>query len=165
MARPAFDESMWRERLRSAKLRVTGARLAVLRALTEAPLPISAQDVLERAEAVDADRVTVYRTLNSLVDARLAHRMDPGDRVWRYGLLGEEHDQHAHFVCDTCGAIRCLADATINVSFKGRGSREKFRVTQQDVYLHGSCEGCIEEGGAAAPGAVKPLVTSKKRKA
>lgn len=155
---------MWRERLRRANLRVTDARLSVLRALTEAPLPISAQDVLERSAAGDADRVTVYRTLNSLVDAGLAHRMDPGDRVWRYGLLGEEHDQHAHFVCDTCGAIRCLADATINVSFKGRGSREKFRVTQQDVYLHGACEECIADDKQEVGAATKARTGEKKRK-
>lgn len=152
MARPAFNEELWQERLRAAGLRVTGPRVAVLRALAESPLPVSAQEALESAAAAGMDRVTVYRTLNTLVDAGLAHRMDPGDRVWRYGLLGEEHDQHAHFVCDQCGAIRCLADATISVSFKGRASRERFRVTQQDVYLHGSCEECLQDnaGGAGA---------------
>ncbi len=143
MARPPFDETQWRDRLRAAGLRVTGARLGVLRTLTESPLPISARDIIDHSAQKQADRVTIYRTLGSLVGAGLAHRMDPGDRVWRYGILGAKHDLHAHFVCDTCGAIRCLADATINVSFKGRAAKEKFRVTQQDIYLHGSCERCI----------------------
>jgi Fur family ferric uptake transcriptional regulator len=77
--------------------------------------------------------------------------MDPGDRVWRFGLLracGEhahEHKGHAHFVCDACGVIRCLDDATINVSLKGRGTEQRLRIKQQDVYLHGTCEACQDE--------------------
>lgn len=137
-----FDEPHWRQRLHDANLRATGARLAVLRALANSPLPVSAQELIDAVDQSEADRVTVYRTLNSLVEAGLAHRMDPGDRVWRFGLLAHEHERHAHFVCDACGTIRCLADATISVAYKGRKQSERFKVHQQDVYLHGTCESC-----------------------
>ncbi|HBS29298.1 MAG TPA: transcriptional repressor [Phycisphaerales bacterium] len=142
-----FDESRWRERLHAGGLRATTARLAVLRALSAQPAPAAAQDIIDAVDPGEADRVTVYRTLNSLVEAGLAHRMDPGDRVWRFGILGDAHDRHAHFVCDACGTVRCLADATISVAFKGRKAAERFRVRQQDVYLHGTCEGCADGVG------------------
>lgn len=145
MTRPAFDQDHWKERLREAGLRVTGARLDVLQTLHESPLPMTAQDVLDQvAKLGPTDRVTVYRTLNSLVDLGIAHRVDPGDRTWRFGLLAKDHHQHAHFVCDDCGSIRCLEEALITVSMKGRPSPDRFKVKQQDVYLHGTCETCLD---------------------
>lgn len=158
-----FDETWWKQRLREHGLRATGPRMEVLRVLSASPSPMTAQEVIDMAatsagagaQEEPADRVTVYRTLASFVDAGLAHRMDPGDRVWRFGLLracGEdahEHHGHAHFVCDACGVIRCLDDATINVSLKGRGAEQRLRIKQQDVYLHGTCESCQDDEAPA----------------
>lgn len=146
MQKHIFDDELWKTRLRGANLRITGARLDILRALHDSPLPLSAQEILAQMERRGpADRVTVYRTLNSLVENKLAHKVDPGDRIWRYGLLAQDHRQHAHFVCDACGVIRCLEEATITVSVKGRASGDRFKITQQDVYLHGTCETCQDE--------------------
>ncbi|MBL8747372.1 MAG: transcriptional repressor [Phycisphaerae bacterium] len=145
MTRPAFDQDHWKGRLREAGLRVTGARLDVVRTLHDSPLPMTAQDILDEvAKLGPTDRVTVYRTLNSLVELGIAHRVDPGDRTWRFGLLAKDHHQHAHFVCDDCGSIRCLDEALITVSMKGRAASDRFKVKQQDVYLHGTCEACLE---------------------
>jgi Fur family ferric uptake transcriptional regulator len=148
-------DAAWAARLREKGLRVTRARLDILRVLSASPTPMQAQDVLEALNDAHADRVTVYRTLNSLIESGIAHKVDPGDRVWRYGLMashgvagapgGHAHDGHAHFVCDECGTVRCLEDATIKVSLGGKGEGEKFKVTQRDVYLHGTCEKCLEE--------------------
>lgn len=151
-------ENPWPERLRDKGLRVTRTRLDVLRVLGKSPTPQSAQEVMDALAGENADRVTIYRTLNSLVDAGLAHKVDPGDRVWRYGLLvqagHQAHDGHAHFVCDACGTVRCLQDSTIKVSL-GQGDKgERFKVTQRDVYLHGTCEKCLDEESEDAPGPV-----------
>jgi Fur family ferric uptake transcriptional regulator len=144
-----FDTAFWSTKLRNAGLRVTRSRLAVVQALVEAPTPSSALDVLATIGGAELDRVTVYRTLNSLVDHGLAHRIDPGDRIWRYGLIGEAHEEHAHFVCDACGEIKCLEDAMIRVTMKGGKEPENFTVTQRDVYLHGTCERCTDRPSAA----------------
>ena len=89
MAERAFDKEIWKARLREAGLRVTTSRLEVIHSLAESPKPSSALDVLASLSGRSLDRVTVYRTLNSLVEHGLAHRIDPGDRIWRYGLIGE----------------------------------------------------------------------------
>jgi Fe2+ or Zn2+ uptake regulation protein len=37
--------------------------------------------------------------------------MDLGDRVWRYELLDACRpidDDHAHFLCESCGVVHCL---------------------------------------------------------
>lgn len=152
----AKSHAAWTARLRDKGLRVTRARLDILRVLSASKSPMQAQDVLEALNDAHADRVTVYRTLNALVESGIAHKVDPGDRVWRYGLMAghgtsdggtghHPHEGHAHFVCDECGTVRCLEDATIKVSLGGKSEGEKFKVTQRDVYLHGTCEECLEE--------------------
>lgn len=165
MSRPGFDGDYWKARLRGAGLRVTSARLDVLRTLHDSPRPATAQAVFEAVEALGpTDRVTVYRTLNSLVESGLAHRVDPGDRTRRFGLLADDHGQHAHFVCDDCGTIRCLEEAMVTVSMKGRPSSDRFKVKQQDVYLHGTCEACLD-GGDRRPGRKKQRRGSQSRSA
>ena len=96
--------------LRSAGMRVTPVRLGVLRTLCQTHIALTADQIIEelaRARPAKAkqgvrrpDRVTVYRTLSALVDSGIAHRLDPGDRVFRFGLSG---DHAAHAPAATCG--------------------------------------------------------------
>lgn len=141
---------------------MTTARIDILRTLHDSELPLTAQEVFEANEhSRQTDRVTVYRTLNALVDAKIAHKVDPGDRLWRYGLIAQDHGQHAHFVCDACGEIRCLEEAIITVSLKGKTAPNVFKVNQQDVYLHGTCETCLE-APSAKPAKKKPRGRSSR---
>jgi Fur family transcriptional regulator, ferric uptake regulator len=152
-----------REVLRAAKLRITGMRLALLEQLAAARQPATAQQIFDdlctgakRDKATRPDRVTVYRTLNTLVEAGLAHKVDPGDRVFRFSLTdharceGEKHDhEHPHFVCDSCGTVECLEGAEVVVkSSPARAEAEhpaRRKVKQDRVVLHGTCETCVEE--------------------
>lgn len=166
MMAPPNDDSSFRDLLRRGNLRVTGVRLAVLRAMSGSKCAMDAAEIAESLErsGEDADRVTVYRTLNSLVDAGIAHRVDPGDRIFRFSLTdhgrcsGDHHEhEHPHMVCDACGAVECILDA--EVSIRPREGAEasvcrRFKVTQQDIMLHGTCDRCSrreEESGSTRP--------------
>lgn len=157
---PDPEESHRREALRRAGMRVTGVRLGVLEVLDRGGRALTAQDVADALSARGAkeragprgapDRVTVYRTLNSLVDAGLAHKVDPGDRVFRFSLTdharchgGEHRHEHPHFVCDSCGVVECLGDAEVLIRSAAEGAPRR-RVKQQDVLLHGTCEKCVD---------------------
>lgn len=141
--------------LRAAGMRVTSVRLSVLDMLAKARSAMTAQEVVEALG--EADRVTVYRTLNALVEAGVAHKVDPGDRVFRFGLTPtptstaeQGGHQHPHFVCDACGNVECLEDTEVIVQARAgakRGASKKMRLSSQDVLLHGTCEGCGDEGG------------------
>jgi len=145
-----FDGSFWRTRLHEAGLRATRIRMDVIRALHASPSAAPAHALLEAlAESGPVDRVTVYRALNALVEAGLAHKLDPGDRVFRFALA--EHDAnasgvHPHFVCDACGLVECLEGATVNVSFGPlrRGRSPRFKLNRTGVVLHGRCDQCAE---------------------
>jgi Fur family ferric uptake transcriptional regulator len=103
--------------LRSASVRITGARVKVLAALLGAQRAFSHQDVQD--SLADMDRVTLYRALDCLTDAGLAHKIAGDDRVFRYSSGAESdtspqhgnqapHHQHGHFKCTRCAKVFCL---------------------------------------------------------
>lgn len=97
--------------LRAASVRITPARVKVLAALLDAQRAFSHQDVQDAF--AEMDRVTLYRALDCLTDAGLAHKIAGDDRVFRYSA-GAEHDgsiqhhQHGHFKCTRCSKVFCL---------------------------------------------------------
>lgn len=142
-----------RDLLRKAGLRVTDVRLRVIERLEQSSGALTAQQVFDAvagAEHSRADRVTVYRTLNALVERGLAHKVDPGDRVFRFQLTDharcthENHDhEHPHFVCDACGQVECLDGAEVVVKSPVPQIDTPPRVLRQNVVLHGTCGGCV----------------------
>jgi Fe2+ or Zn2+ uptake regulation protein len=141
--------------LRAAGLRRTPVRVAVLALVSAARRPVGAPDVIKRL-GVDADSVTVYRTLNTLAEHHLLHRVRGDDGAWRYAgpasraaavddatpAVAANHP-HAHFVCDSCGAVECLEklpvpDGLTNAKELGR----RYDVAYAEVTLHGTCPKC-----------------------
>jgi Fur family ferric uptake transcriptional regulator len=107
--------------LQNASVRVTAARVKVLAALLGAARAFSHQDVQDTF--ADMDRVTLYRALDCLTDAGLAHKISGDDRVFRYSAGAERgaeavqtaqheqpmpHHQHGHFKCTRCARVFCL---------------------------------------------------------
>ena len=138
--------------LRAAGLRRTPVRVAVLARLTIAPRPLAAPDLI-RCLGDDVDEVTVYRTLNTLAEHKLAHRVRGDDGAWRYAAspnpaatatADEPHDHpHAHFVCDSCGTVECLEQLPLPqdlVPPKTLGRR--YDVTHAELVVHGTCPKC-----------------------
>jgi Fur family ferric uptake transcriptional regulator len=103
--------------LRSASVRITAARVNVLAALLHAQRALSHQDIQDAFAGMD--RVTLYRALDCLTDAGLAHKIAGDDRVFRYSAGAEHggaaqegshapHHQHGHFKCTRCLKVFCL---------------------------------------------------------
>jgi Fur family ferric uptake transcriptional regulator len=121
-------ESIAETQLRDNALRVTDARIKVLAALLGAPYAFSHQDVQDALP--DMDRVTLYRTLDSLTDAGLAHKISGDDRVFRYNAAVEHHDngdkgqmqqhQHGHFKCTRCARVFCIDSVDENLPNNGK---------------------------------------------
>ncbi|MBA4027855.1 MAG: hypothetical protein C0475_01690 [Planctomyces sp.] len=148
-------DDLARALLQDAGLRVTKARLAIVRMLASAPEALEAQRIaqdLAHNGLPDADRVTVYRTLTRLVETGIAHRIDPGDRVFRFSLTDhsrcDDHSHrhaHPHLLCDHCGTVRCLGDAEVVVRplpGASTNTKQTLERLQSDVTLHGTCWDC-----------------------
>lgn len=106
------------QQLRNANVRATQARIQVLSMMMASRNALSHQDLQDMLPD-DMDRVTLYRALECLTEAGLAHKIAGDDRVFRFSV-GAEHSechhegkphpqhQHGHFKCTNCGRIFCL---------------------------------------------------------
>lgn len=100
-----------RELIRAKGLRATSSRIDVLVVLHESARPMAHEQVMESLRGGVYDKASVWRILSDLADANILRRMDLGDRVWRYELRDECRsvpDDHAHFLCESCGDVQCL---------------------------------------------------------
>lgn len=103
--------------LRQAQIRVTEIRLRVLTLLLESKHALSHLEL--QSQLGEFDRVTLYRALDCLTGAGLAHKIAGDDRFFRYStgtevaadaaVRGIEH-QHGHFKCTRCDKLFCLDD-------------------------------------------------------
>jgi Fur family ferric uptake transcriptional regulator len=131
-----------RSALRTAGLRSTAPRLAVLRELERAEGPVSHGEIAERLEAEGFDRATVYRNLMDLTVAKLAVRTDHGDHVWRFELFDKDTPhEHPHFVCTECGSVSCLPETSIKISARA-GSPRALSRKAVEVQVKGACDAC-----------------------
>jgi Fur family ferric uptake transcriptional regulator len=128
--------------LRSAGLRSTTARIAVLQRLRSAKSPLSHAELADELTPLGLDKATVFRNLSDLTDAGLVVRTELGDHVWRFEVHDRTHGEkgrHPHFVCITCGGVTCLGGVKLPPRLTTRG-KEIGSVTE--VLLRGYCKSC-----------------------
>jgi Fe2+ or Zn2+ uptake regulation protein len=127
--------------LRSAALRVTRPRRAVLSAVHACP-HADTESVLAavRAELGGVSHQAVYDVLRALTDAGLLRRIQPAGSVARYeARVG---DNHHHVVCRSCGAIAdvdCAVDATPCLTASDDAG---FVIDEAEVVYWGRCPAC-----------------------
>src|ERR1700753_1127617 len=106
------------ELLKKNHLSITGGRKKILELFLQQDGALSHSDIEKRA-GEKFDRVTVYRTLQAFLEKGLIHSIPTSDNSIRYALCkddcsgGHHHDDHVHFVCNTCGATTCLDEVTV----------------------------------------------------
>lgn len=131
----------WAERLRSAGLRVTQPRLAVLQVLHTEP-HIVADRVVDRVRA-DIGNVSVqavYDSLNTLTEHRILRRFEPAGSAMRFEISAG--DNHHHLVCRHCGDVTDVACATGSVPCATPGDTRGFVVDEAEVTYWGRCSSC-----------------------
>lgn len=133
--------------LRSASLRVTRPRVAVLSVIHEVPhqeVGTIIELVRDRLGAVSTQ--AVYGVLNVLVEAHLARRIDLPGSAARYE--GQTGDEHQHAVCRSCGEITDVEGPRGGVP--SAASRDHgFTIDEVDVTYWGICPNC-QAGDLAA---------------
>jgi Fur family transcriptional regulator, ferric uptake regulator len=154
-------EALAEAQLRAKAIRITAARVKVLAALLGARCACSHQDMQESLAAMD--RVTLYRALDCLTEAGLAHKIAGDDRVFRYSA-GAEHGermagaaqtpqaesqqhQHGHFKCTRCAKVFCLenaADARLQATLQQLQSSLDggFECHEIELTIKGWCADC-----------------------
>lgn len=88
------------------------------------------------------DRVTLYRTLDWLLEKNLAHKVVGVDRAWcfRANASDSMHQHHAHFKCQRCAKVICL-DA-LRASGQAPALPEGYRSVEVELTIKGVCPQC-----------------------
>lgn len=137
------------ETIRAAGARATPARIRVFDFLRAAERALSHHDIESGLGDGGLDRVTLYRVLDWLVEAGLAHKTIDARRVSRFSTAGAlaQHAAHAHFRCDTCGRVFCLDAVRPARPRLPRG----FRGGQVELSVRGECAQCAQPKAGEAP--------------
>ncbi len=128
--------------LREHGLQVTAQRLAVMRAVSQAPHS-TADDIaaVVRADLGTISRQAVYDVLGVLVAKNLIRRIQPAGSA----ALFEDRvgDNHHHVICRICGRTADV-DSTAGVTpFPAAGDADGFQVDTAEVIYWGICPDCL----------------------
>ncbi|MGA8852196.1 MAG: Fur family transcriptional regulator [Aeromicrobium sp.] len=129
------------QQLRSADLRVTRPRIAVLDAVRQHPHSDTESIIsVVRQHQGDVSHQAVYDVLRALTGAGLLRRIQPSGSVARYET--RVGDNHHHAVCRTCGSIAdvdCATDATPCLTTT---DDHGFSIDEAEVIYWGTCPSC-----------------------
>jgi Fur family ferric uptake transcriptional regulator len=104
---------------------------------------LSADDLVDRIRQEDQriSRATVYRTLQWMVDAGIARKVDFGEGRFRF-----EHSyrqpRHFHLICKTCHRSFEFLSSDIESSVEEVSAARSFTVSQSVVQIYGTCDEC-----------------------
>jgi Fe2+ or Zn2+ uptake regulation protein len=127
--------------LRGQGLQVTAQRLAVLRAVSDAPHR-TADDIeqIVRAEIGAISRQAVYDALGTLTDKRLIRRIQPAGSPARYeARVG---DNHHHLICRSCGRAVDVDCAVGDTPCLTAADDSGFEIDEAEVIYWGRCPDC-----------------------
>jgi Fur family ferric uptake transcriptional regulator len=104
---------------------------------------LSADDLVDiiRREDQRISRATVYRTLQWMVDAGIARKVDFGEGRFRF-----EHSyrqpRHFHLICKTCNRSFEFLSSDIEALVEEVATARSFAPAQSVVQIYGTCEEC-----------------------
>jgi Fur family ferric uptake transcriptional regulator len=121
----------------------SGKRDRVLRVFLRQEGHISADDLFElvRREAAGIARATVYRTLQWMVDAGIARKVDFGEGRSRFEP-SYRHPRHFHIICTTCHSSSEFLSSDVESLMEEISSARHFAPTHSVVQIYGTCEEC-----------------------
>jgi Fur family ferric uptake transcriptional regulator len=133
--------------LRRSGRRLTRQRRVIWEVLlAEHGRHLSAEDIVERVrrQLPGVNTSTVYRTLEILVDDGLLLRTDlGGDRAY-YEPAGDH--PHHHVICERCGKVTHLHDATLGDLAERVEQDSGYRLGERELSFFGVCASCLRSG-------------------
>ena len=139
MDRPLPDLSI----LRPAGGKRSSKRDRILNVFLRQEGHLSADDLFDhvRRVAPGIGRATVYRTLQWMVEADIARKVDFGEGRSRYEPA-YRHPRHFHLVCTKCHRSSEFLSSDVETLMEEIASARGFTPSQSVVQIYGTCEDC-----------------------
>jgi Fur family transcriptional regulator, ferric uptake regulator len=104
---------------------------------------------LIRREDARISRATIYRTLQWMVDAGIARKVDFGEGRFRFEH-SYRHPRHFHFICKSCARSFEFLSSDIEALIEEVATSRRFEARQSVLQVYGLCEAC-RTGQSAEP--------------
>ena len=95
-----------------------------------------------RRQLPKISRGTVYRNLSKLNHERQIRIVRLAERPVRYDSVTEDHD---HFVCEHCGAVRDLEPSGLRETQWQALAESGYAVDRQSITYYGACPPCLSK--------------------
>lgn len=140
-------EKKIRQIFNSATLARTRPRTKILEVLLKSRKPLTQKQITEYLGENSPDKVTIYRTLEQLLQKGIVHKAYVQRRQWYFELSDNcsERACHPHFTCRECGQISCLVSSGIG---RVKNLPAGFSVCSMQVRLEGFCPQCAAQADA-----------------
>jgi Fur family ferric uptake transcriptional regulator len=104
---------------------------------------LSADDLVDiiRSEDHRISRATVYRTLQWMVEAGIARKVDFGEGRFRFEHT-YRHPRHFHLICKSCNQSSEFLSSDIEALVEEIAEARSFDLRQSVVQIYGTCEAC-----------------------
>jgi Fur family ferric uptake transcriptional regulator len=138
------------DRLTAAGERVTRQRLLIANALAADGRQQTAEQLYRRLRRREPGigRATVFRTLETLVDAGVARRLELDGHIYAYVACLPAH--HHHVACTRCGRVEEIDEAYVTPIAERLAHDMGFEIDDARLDFYGRCATCRAEDAATA---------------
>jgi Fur family transcriptional regulator, ferric uptake regulator len=123
---------------------------------------LTAEDLVDliRKEDHRISRATIYRTLQWMVDAGIARKVDFGEGRFRFEH-SYRHPRHYHLICKTCNRSFEFLSSDIEALVEEVAAARGFTPRQSVLQIHGTCEACRTGKPVEAEGSTTEMLFAR----
>jgi Fur family ferric uptake transcriptional regulator len=131
------------ESLRPAGSKRSGKRDFIVNVFLRQEGHLTADNLVSliRREDQRISRATIYRTLQWMVEAGIARKVDFGEGRFRFEH-SYRHPRHFHLICKTCNRSFEFLSSDIEALIEEVAAARNFTPRQSVLQIHGTCEAC-----------------------
>ena len=150
------------DRLRPAGTKRSNKRDQIVNVFLRQEGHLSADDLVDLIKREDhrISRATVYRTLQWMIDAGVARKVDFGDGRFRFEH-SYRHPRHFHLICKTCNRSYEFLSSDIESLVEEVANARGFEARQSVVQIYGTCESCRTGRPPAEEGTTSELLFAR----
>jgi Fur family transcriptional regulator, ferric uptake regulator len=140
------------EQLRPAGGRRSSKRDQLVSLFLQQPGHLSADEFVDLVRRADPrhSRATIYRTLQWMVEAGIARRVDFGDGRFRFEHA-YRHPRHFHLICKSCNRSFEFLSSDVEQLIEEVAAARHFTPRQSVLQIYGTCEECQAGTPASEP--------------
>src|SRR3954468_12947503 len=138
-----MEPAAYLDSLRSAGSKRSSKRDLIVNVFLRQEGHLTADELVEliRREDQRISRATVYRTLQWMVDAGIARKVDFGEGRFRFEH-SYRHPRHFHLICKGCSRSFEFLSSDIESLLEEVAAARNFTARQSVLQIHGTCESC-----------------------